>query len=290
MDFNLTKEQEQLSNTVQRFVAKESAVERRKAMLESQEGFSREVWAKLGELGLVALQVAEEDGGMGASAVEVLLTMNAIGKGLLLEPFLPSAILGTALVSELGSAEQQRAILPKLAAGELIVVPAHGEAGARYDLERVATKATASADGFVLEGKKAVVLHAPAADLLIVSARTSGKVDDEAGISLFIVQRDAPGVSLRAYPTMDGQRAADVTLHEIRVPRSSLLGAEGSAFATLSAVFDLGLAALCAEAVGALQESLDATVEYTKTRKQFGQPIGKFQALPPRMPRCSSTS
>jgi alkylation response protein AidB-like acyl-CoA dehydrogenase len=283
MDFNLTKEQEQLSNTVQRFVAKEYAVERRKAILESQEGFSREVWAKLGELGLLALQVPEEHGGMGAGAVEVLLAMNAIGKGLLLEPFLPSAILGTALVRELGSAEQQRAILPKLAAGELIVVPAHGEAGARYDLERLATKATASADGFVLEGTKTVVLHAPAADLLIVSARTSGKVDDEAGISLFVVPRDAPGLSLRAYPTMDGQRAADVTLHQVRVPRSSLLGPLGGAFATLSAVFDLGLAALCAEAVGALQASLDATVEYTKTRKQFGQPIGKFQALQHRM-------
>jgi alkylation response protein AidB-like acyl-CoA dehydrogenase len=283
MDFNLTKEQEQLSDTIQRFVAKEYAVERRKAILESKEGFSREVWAKLGELGLLALQVPEEHGGMGAGAVEVLLAMNAIGKGLVLEPFLPSAILGTALVRELGSAEQQRSILPKLAVGELIVVPAHGETGARYDLERVATKAAAFADGFVLEGKKTVVLHAPAADLLIVSARTSGKVDDEAGISLFVVPRDAPGLSLRAYPTVDGRRAADVTLHETRVPRSSLLGAEGRAFATLSTVFDLGLAALCAEAVGALQASLDATVEYTKTRKQFGQPIGKFQALQHRM-------
>jgi alkylation response protein AidB-like acyl-CoA dehydrogenase len=283
MDFNLTKEQEQLSDTVQRFVAKEYTAERRKAILKSKEGFSREVWAKLGELGLLALQVPEEHGGMGASAVEVLLTMNAIGKGLLLEPFLPSAILGTALVRELGSAEQKGSILPRLAAGELIVVPAHGEAGARYDLERVATKAIASADGFVLEGKKTVVLHAPAADLLIVSARTSGKVDEEAGISLFVVPRDAPGVSLQAYPTMDGQRAADVTLHEVRVPRSSLLGPLSGAFATLSAVFDLGLAALCAEAVGALQASLDATVEYTKTRKQFGQPIGKFQALQHRM-------
>ena len=283
MDFNLSKEQEQLSDTIQRFVAKEYAVERRKAILESPEGFSREVWAKLGELGLLALQVPEEHGGMGAGAVEVLLTMNAIGKGLLLEPFLPSAILGTALVRELGSAEQRGSILPRLAAGELIVVPAHGEAGARYDLERVATKATASADGFVLEGKKAVVLHAPAADLLIVSARSSGKVDDQAGISLFIVPRDAPGVSLQTYPTLDGQRAADVTLDEIRLPRSSLLGAEGGAFATLSAVFDLGLAALCAEAVGALQASLDATIEYTKTRQQFGQPIAKFQALQHRM-------
>src|SRR5258708_9159521 len=152
MDFNLTKEQEQLSNTVQRCVAKESAVERRKAMLESQEGFSREVWAKLGELGLVALQVPEEHGGMGAGAVEVLLAMNAIGKGLLLEPFLPSAILGTALVSELGSAEQQRAILPKLAAGELIVVPAHGEAGAASAPGRRATQAAAAAGGLLLVG------------------------------------------------------------------------------------------------------------------------------------------
>jgi alkylation response protein AidB-like acyl-CoA dehydrogenase len=283
MDFNLTKEQEQLSDTIQRFVAKEYAVERRKAILKSQEGFSREVWAKLGELGLLALQVPEEHGGMGAGAVEVLLTMNAIGKGLLLEPFLPSAILGTALVRELGSAEQQRSMLPRLAAGELIVVPAHVEAGARYDLERVATKATASADGFVLEGKKTVVLHAPAADLLIVSARSSGKVDDEAGISLFLVPRDAPGVSLQAYPTLDGQRAADVTLDAVRLPRSSLLGPEGGAFATLSAVFDLGLAALCAEAVGALQASLDATIAYTKTRQQFGQPIARFQALQHRM-------
>jgi alkylation response protein AidB-like acyl-CoA dehydrogenase len=291
MDFNLTKEQEQLSDTIQRFVAKEYTPERRRAILTSKEGFSREVWAKLGELGLLALQVPEEHGGMGASAVEVLLTMNAIGKGLLLEPFLPSAILGTALVRELGSADQKGSILPRLAAGELIVVPAHGEAGARYDLERVATKATASVgataaaseSGFVLEGKKTVVLHAPIADLLIVSARTSGRLDDEAGISLFIVPRDAPGVSLQAYPTMDGLRAADVTLHEVRVPRSSLLGPLGGAFATLAAVFDLGLAALCAEAVGALQASLDATVEYTRTRKQFGQPIGKFQALQHRM-------
>src|SRR5258708_9445432 len=144
MDFNLTKEQEQLGDTIQRFVAKEYTVERRKAIVASKEGFSREVWAKLGELGLLALQVPEEHGGMGAGAVEVLLTMNAIGKGLVLEPFLHSAILGTALVRELGSAEQQRSILPKLASGELIVAPAHGEAGRPYDPERGATQGTPS--------------------------------------------------------------------------------------------------------------------------------------------------
>ena len=284
MDFNFTKEQEQLSDTIQRFVAREYSAEKRKAFLKSKDGFSREVWAGLGELGLLALQIPEEHGGMGAGAIEVLLTMNAFGKGLLLEPYLPSAILGTALVRELGSEEQKKSILPRLAAGELIVVPAHGEPAARYDLERVATTAKAAfADGFVLEGKKAVVLHAPAADLLLVSARTGGAVDDAAGISLFVVPRDAAGVSLQTYPTMDGQRAADVTLHEVRVPRSSLLGPEGGAFSTIAAVFDLGIAALCAEAVGALQASLDATVEYTRTRKQFGQPIGKFQALQHRM-------
>ena len=283
MDFNFSKEQEQLRDSVERFVAKEYAGERRRAILKSAEGFSREVWGKLGELGLLALLVPEEHGGMGAGANEVLLTMNAIGKGLLLEPYLPSAILATALVRDLGSAAQKASLLPRLAAGELIVVPAHGEEGARYDLERVATTASADGDGYLLEGKKTVVLHAPAADLLLVSARSSGAVDAAAGLSLFVVPRDAPGVSIKAYPTMDGQRAADVTLRQVRVPRDALLGPEGGAFNALTAAFDLGLAALCAEAVGALQASLDATVEYTKTRKQFGQPIGKFQALQHRM-------
>ncbi len=283
MDFNFSKEQEQLGETIQRFVAREYPAERRKAILKSKDGFSREVWSQLAELGLLALLIPEEQGGMGASSLEVLLTMNAIGRGLLLEPYLPSAILGTALVRELGSAEQKKWMLPGLAAGELIVVPAHGEPAARYQLERVATTAQATADGFVLEGKKAVVLHAAAADLLLVSARTAFAVDDPAGISLFAVPRDAPGLTLQAFPTLDGQRAADVTLHEVRLPRTSLLGAEGGAFAALAAVFDLGIAALCAEAVGALQASLDATVEYTRTRKQFGQPIGKFQALQHRM-------
>jgi alkylation response protein AidB-like acyl-CoA dehydrogenase len=283
MDFNLSEQQQQLSDAMQRFVAKEYGGEKRKAILQSPDGFSREVWSQLGELGFLALQVPEEYGGMGTSAVELLLMMNAIGKGLLLEPYLPSAILGTGLVRELGSAEQKESIFPKLATGEIIVVPAHGEPEARYDLQRVATKAAPAGNDFVLTGRKSVVLHAPAADLLLVSARTSGAVDSEAGISLFIVPRDAQGVSLRAYPTMDGQRAADVTLDQVRVPRSSRLGPEGGVFATLVAVFDVGVAALCAEAVGALQASLDATIEYTKTRQQFGQPIGKFQVLQHRM-------
>jgi alkylation response protein AidB-like acyl-CoA dehydrogenase len=283
MDFDLTKEQEQLADTVQRFVAREYGFEARKAIRKSADGFSREVWAKLAELGLLGLLVPEEYGGLGFGAIETLLAMNGIGRGLLLEPYLPSAILATVLLRELGSAGQKETLLPQLAAGELIAVPAHGEAEARYDLQRVATSAKRDGDGFVITGRKAVVLHASSANLLLVSARTSGKPADEAGISLFLVPRDAGGVSLETYPTLDGQRASDVVLREVRVPRASLLGPEGGALPGLSSAWEVGIAALCAEAVGALQAVFDATVEYAKTRKQFGVPIGKFQALQHRM-------
>ena len=283
MDFNLTKEQEQLGDTVQKFVARQYPFEARKAILKSEDGWSREIWAGLAELGLLGLLVPEEHGGIGAGPIETLLTMTAFGRGLLVEPYLPSAILATVLIRELGSAGQKSSHLPRLAAGELIVVPAHGEREARYDLAHVATSAARDGAGYVLTGEKAVVLHAPAADLLLVSARTSGPPDSESGISLFLVPRDAPGDTLRAYPTLDGQRAAEVRLQKVRVQADALLGPEGGAFPALAAAFDVGLAALCADAVGALQASLDATIEYAKTRKQFGQPIGKFQALQHRV-------
>ena len=283
MDFNFTKEQQLLGDTVQRFVSKEYGFETRRAILRSPEGWSRGVWAKLAELGLLSLQIPEEFGGMGAASVETMLTMNAFGRGLLVEPFLSSAIMASALIRELGSPAQKEALLPALAGGERIAVPAHGEHRARHDLATVATAAVRDGDGFVLDGRKAVVLHATAADLLLVSARTSGGTDDTSGISLFLVERGAPGVILETYPTLDGQRAADVTLRGVRVPRSSLLGPEGGAFGALAAVWDIGVAALCAEAVGALQAILAATVEYAKQRKQFGVPIAKFQALQHRM-------
>ena len=283
MDFNLTKEQEQLADTVQRFVKGQYSFEARKAIMKSQDGWSREIWSALAELGLLGLLVPEEQGGIGAGAIETMLTMTGFGRGLLLEPYLPSAILATVLIRELGSAEQKAGYLAKLAAGELIAVPAHGEPKARYDLAHVETTAVASAGDYVLNGEKAVVLHAPAADVLLVSARTSADAKGEAGISLFLVRKDAAGVSLRPYMTLDGQRAAEVRLAKVKVPADALLGPEGGAFPALAAAFDVGIAALCAEAVGALQASLDATIEYTKTRKQFGQPIGKFQALQHRM-------
>jgi alkylation response protein AidB-like acyl-CoA dehydrogenase len=233
-------------------------------------------------MGLLGLQIPEEHFGMGPAPVETLLTLTALGKALVVEPYLSSAVLGAALVRELGSRAQQEALLRPMAAGERIAVPAHGEEGARYDLSRVATTARKDGSGWRLRGKKAVVLHAPMADVLLVSARTGGTVAEEKGLSLFAVPRSAPGVSLTPYPTLDGQRAADVVL-DVALPGDALLGAEGEAFPGIAAAWDLGIAAVCAEGVGVLQLALDATLEYTKTRKQFGVPIAKFQALQHRM-------
>jgi alkylation response protein AidB-like acyl-CoA dehydrogenase len=282
MHFSLTPEQQLLGDTVQRFLSREYGFEARAKILKSPEGWSRPIWSRFAEMGLLGLQIPEAHFGMAPAAVETLLTMTALGKALAVEPYLSSAILGTALIRELGSPAQQEALLRPMGAGERIAVPAHGEQGARYDLSRVETTAAREGTGWRLRGKKAVVLHAAAADVLLVSARTGGARDEAKGISVFLVPRDAPGVSLTAYGTFDGQRAADVAL-DVALPADALLGGEGEAFAPLSGAFDLGVAALCAEGVGVLQVALDATIEYTKTRKQFGVPIAKFQALQHRM-------
>jgi hypothetical protein len=283
MHFNLTDEQRALSDMVQRFLAQEYAFDARRKILRSPDGWSREIWGKLGEMGLLALQVPEAQGGMAPATMETLLTLGAMGKALVVEPYLSSAVLGTALVRELGTPAQRDALLPAMATGERIAVPAHGEAGARHDLSRVSTSARRGGPGFILTGRKAVVLHAPAADLLLVTARTAGAPDSEAGLSVFAVPAGSPGVKLIPYPTIDGQRAADVELDGVALPGDALLGQEGQAFEGVSAAFDLGVAALCAEAVGVLQATLDATTEYTRARKQFGVPIARFQALQHRM-------
>ena len=267
MRFATTPEQQQLGDMVQRFLAQQYAFEARRKILDSREGWSREIWSKLAELGLLSLQVPEEHGGMAPAVVETLLTVTAMGKAMLLEPYVSSAIIGTALLRELGGSGE---LLAEMAAGTKIAVPAHFEE--RYALERVSTTARRAGQGWVLNGAKPVVPHAPAADVLLVSART-GK-----GLSVFLVQRE--NASLAPYRTVDGACAADVTLSDVP---GTLLGQEGGALPALTAAYDLGLAALCADAVGALQATLDTTVDYTKTRKQFGLPIAKFQALSHRM-------
>jgi alkylation response protein AidB-like acyl-CoA dehydrogenase len=282
MHFGLTAEQQFLGDTVQRFLSREYGFDVRRKIVGSAEGWSREIWSRLAEMGLLGLQVPEAHFGMAPATVETLLTMTALGKALVVEPYLASAILGTALVRELGSDAQQEALLRPMAAGERIAVPAHGEEGARYDLARVATTARREGGGWRLRGRKAVVEHAPQADVLLVSARTGGAEGDRKGISMFVVPRTAPGVALTAYPTVDGRRAADVAL-DVALPADALLGPEGEALPGISAAYDLGVAAVCAEGVGVLQLTLDATIEYAKTRKQFGVPIAKFQALQHRM-------
>jgi len=280
MRFTPTPEQQQLGDMVQRFLGEQYSLEVRRKILDSREGWSREIWSKLGELGLLSLQVPEEQGGMAPAVVETLLTATATGKAMLLEPWVSSAIIATVLIRELGSAQQREEMLPVMAAGDRIAVTAHLEPGARYDPKVIATVARRSGGGWTVKGQKSVVLHAPAADVLLVSARTSGAPDEPAGMSLLAVAREGPGVALSPYRTLDGICAADVELADAP---GTLIGSEGTAFAGLTAAFDQGLAVRCAEAVGALQATLDATVEYTKTRQQFGVPIARFQALQHRM-------
>src|SRR5918911_3601829 len=214
MRFSPTPEQQQLGDMVQRFFAEQYGFEARRKILRSREGFSREIWSKLAELGLLSLQVPEEQGGIAPAVVETLLTATATGAAMLLEPWLSSAVVATVLIRELGSAQQREEMLAPMATGERIAVPAHVEPAARYDLQYVTTSARRAAGAWELTGQKSVVLHAPAADLLLVSARTSGAAGDPEGISLFAVAREARGVELTHYRILDGSCAADVELSD----------------------------------------------------------------------------
>ena len=283
MDFSFSQEQQQLSDTLQRFVARDYSFERRKGIKNSPAGWSREVWQTLADIGVLAVNVPEEHGGLGYGPVENLLVMNAFGAAMLVEPYLSSAVIATTLVRELGTADLQAELLPQLAGGEKIAVLAHFEPGSRFETHHVETTARANGDNYTLDGHKAVVLHAGAADVLLVSARISGGGDAADGVSLFRVARGAAGLTLREYPTLDGQRAAEILLQGVSVPASACIGTAGAALPSIEGALDIGLAALCAEAVGTMDALIAATVDYLKIRQQFGQPIGRFQALQHRM-------
>jgi alkylation response protein AidB-like acyl-CoA dehydrogenase len=221
-------------------------------------------------------------GGLGFGPLETLSVMAACGRSLLLEPFLSSAVIATAVLRAFAD-DAAAALLTRMATGDAIAVLAHYEPDSRFVSQWVRTRAQKSGDNYQLDGHKAVVLHAGAADTLLISARTSGEPGDEKGVSLFRVPRDAKGLSLDQYPTIDGQRAADVYLKGVQVPESSRLGLEGGALPAIDAALDIGLAALCAEAVGVMQALVDATVAYVQSRQQFGTAIGRFQALQHRI-------
>ncbi|WP_373086306.1 acyl-CoA dehydrogenase family protein [Sneathiella sp.] len=283
MDFELSDEQKLLKDSVERFVKDNYATEARAKLADTELGFSRDHWKKMAELGWLGLPFAEEVGGFGGTAVETMIMMESMGRGLVLEPFLATVILGGGLVAEAGSAEQIEAIIPELIEGKMMLAFAYAEPQSRFDLNNVATTASKSGDGYVLNGHKAVVYHGTTADKIIVSARTSGDALDTDGISLFLVDNDAEGVSRRDYRTIDGQRAADIMLENVKVGADALLGAEGKAYPAIEKVASRAIAALCAEAVGAMQTANEITNEYMKQRKQFGVPIGKFQVLQHRM-------
>ena len=279
MDFAFTEEQSMLADSLAKFLAHEYGFEQRGAIRASGEGFSREVWRGFAEMGLLGLPFAEEHGGFGGTPVDTLLVMQALGKALVLEPYWSTVVMAGNAIHLGGSAAQKNALLPAIAGGERIFAWAHGEPGSRYDLAHVETVARAEGDAHVLDGGKSVVLFGAQADSLIVSARSEGGVRDAAGISLFIIHRGQPGVSVRDYRTIDGLRAAEITFKGVRAGAEALLGDRGAGHALIEQVSDLGLAALCAEGVGLMEALNAATLEYLKTRQQFGQPIGRFQAL-----------
>jgi alkylation response protein AidB-like acyl-CoA dehydrogenase len=279
MDFEFTDEQNLLSDAVQRFMTTRYGSEQRRAVLKAPGAWSREVWSSLTEIGVVALLVPVEQGGLGAGPVETMLAMNAFGAGILLEPYWSSAVLATVLLKRLGGPRAVK-LLESLAIGESIAAVAHTEAGARSDRDRVQTTARKVAAGWSLSGAKAVVLGAVAADTLLVSARVEGGGD---ALSIFAVPRGLDGVRVREYATIDGRGAADVTLEGVLLGADALVGVEGAASVMLEEAHSVALAALCADAVGSMKALLDATSKYLQTREQFGQPIGKFQALQHRM-------
>lgn len=283
MNFDYSEDQQLLANSVQQFISKNYTFETRKGIIESPSGYSENVWAAFAEMGLLGLPFASEYGGFGGTAVDLMPVMEAIGEGLVVEPYLATVGLAGQCVARAGTTTQQKAILPALVAGKLKLAFAANERGARYNLAQVTTRAAKSGSGYVIDGEKCVVLHAPSADTFVVSARTSGTDTSEKGLSLFLVDRTAPGVTLKTYRTVDNQRAADVHFVGTTVPGSALLGKKGATFPLLETVVDYATALLCSEAVGAIRFANAATLDYLKTRKQFGVPIGSFQALQHRM-------
>jgi alkylation response protein AidB-like acyl-CoA dehydrogenase len=283
MDFNYSNEQLALQETLQRFIARDYGFERRRELSRSTLGFSAAAWAQYADLGLLSLPFPGEFGGLDGNAVDVMVVMELVGRGLLLEPFLSSVVMCGGLIRDAASDEIKRTMLPRIGAGEIKASLACYEGSARYELSRVACTAVRSGGGWRLSGHKTVVLDAPSADCFLVSARTGGAVADSRGISVFLVGREAAGVTAFAYPTQSGGRAADLRLEDVAVGTDALVGAPEEGLAIVERAVDRGIAALCAEAVGIVTALNEATLNHLKTRKQFGVPIGNFQALQHRM-------
>lgn len=283
MDFSYSDEQQMLQDSVQKFVKGQYDFDTRKKLIEGDKGFSDEYWNLFAELGWLTVPFKEGDGGFGGSAVDLMVVMEEFGKGMVVEPYLATAVISGGLISELGSDAQKQDMLGAIMEGRLQLATAFAEADSRFNLASVATTARKDGDSYVISGDKVVVFNGPAADKLLVVARTSGDKFDREGISVFVIDADATGLGKRSYSAVDGHRAAEIHLKDVKVPVSALLGPEGKALPALEVVIDRATLAVSAEAVGALASLLQKTVEYSKTRKQFGVAIGTFQALQHRM-------
>ena len=277
MNFELTDEQQQLADSVRKMLAADYGFEQRQVIVRSDTGFSVNIWRTFAELGFTALALPEVDGGFGGGAMDLMAMMEACGEALVVEPLLDNIALAGRLVARCGNAAQRAALLPGLVDGERRLAMAYLEPGRRYELQPQATTVRRDAEGWVLDGSKCVVIGAPLAHTLVVSAHTA------AGASLFVVDAQASGVALNPSRTVDGQRCADIHFDKVRLPADALLGADGGALPHIEEAVDFATALLCADTIGAMRYAMDATLEYTKTRKQFGAPIASFQVLQHRM-------
>jgi pimeloyl-CoA dehydrogenase small subunit len=279
MDFELSGEQRMLRDNVARLMKDRYAFEARKGYGASAHGWSEAMWREYAEMGLLGAPFAEDDGGYGGGPVETMIVMEEFGKALALEPYLQTVVLCGALLKHGAGPETRAELVGKIAAGELRLSFAHTERQSGYDLNDVALTARKDGAAFLLNGEKGLVGQGDSADALIVSARLGGDRRDGEGIGLFLVDANAPGVTRRGYPTQDGQRAAEIAFVNVRVEPKDVLGDPEKALPVIERAVDETIAALSAEAVGAMSEALAMTVEYMKTRKQFGVTIGSFQAL-----------
>jgi alkylation response protein AidB-like acyl-CoA dehydrogenase len=283
MDFSFSEEQTLLRNSVSKFLSDNYTFETFKTISRTEPGWKRENWKQFAELGLLGASLPEAYGGLGGGPVDTMIVMEEFGRALVVEPFVQTVVVGGNFFVLGGSESQKNEWLPKIANGETVIAFAFAEPQGRYNYADLTTTAKKQGAGYVISGHKAVVLGAPWADTLLVTARTSGGQRDEKGATVFVVDKKSKGISTRDYPTIDGLRASEVTFENVEVPAANIVGALDEGLALVNHVTDYAIAAHCSEAVGAMKVLLDTTVEYSKTRKQFGVPIGKFQVLQHRM-------
>jgi alkylation response protein AidB-like acyl-CoA dehydrogenase len=283
MDFTVSEEQSMLADSVAKFIENDYDFEARQKAAESDLGYSQDLWQTFAELGWTAVPFDEDDGGLGGGPVELMLMMEQFGRGLLVEPFLANIVLAGGVLRRLATDDQKAQWLAGIISGETHAALAFAEPQARFNINDIASTATADGDGYLLNGRKSLVLNGGSAELLIVPARTAGAQIDESGITFFAIAANSAGIDIRPYKTVDGQQAAEIAFDNVPVPGTSVLGKVGNGFVTLQEVIDEATLAVCAEATGIIRTMHDKTVEYAKNRVQFGVPIGSFQVLQHRM-------